>query len=107
MHLSEEDKKEFQMMRFETLIKRDLHALLIASASAYHIISDKDLFEYLKGAAHRCARLPALMEIAHLMVDYDERAARYRREMFLYRQVIFRIQRERARRIIAEVDAKT
>lgn len=32
--LSEEDKKEFQIMRFEMLVKRDLHELLIASASA-------------------------------------------------------------------------
>lgn len=96
--LSEEDKKEFQMMRFEELVKRDLHELLIASASAYHTISDRDLSAYVKGAAHRYGRLPALISIAGIVVNGDERIARYQREIFLYRQVIFRIQREFARR---------
>lgn len=31
LSLSEEDKKEFQMIRFEKLVERDLHWLLIAS----------------------------------------------------------------------------
>lgn len=81
MHLSEEDKKEFQMMRLEILVKRDLHALLIASASAYHNIPDKDLFGYLNGAA------------------------RYRREMSLYYQVICRLRRECMRRAKARYAA--
>lgn len=99
--LSEEDRKEFQMMRFEELVKRDLHELLIAGASAYHTISDEDLSAYVKGAAHRYGRLPALIDLAGFFANGDERVARYRREMFLYTQVIFRIQREFARRVKA------
>lgn len=103
--LSEEDKKEFQMMRFEELVKRDLHELLIAGASAYHTISDRDLSAYVKGAAHRYGRLPALICLAGIVVNGDERVARYQREIFLYRQVIFRIQREFARRAKAKYAA--
>ena len=106
LSLSEEDKKEFQMIRFEKLVERDLHNLLIAGASEYHTIADDDLLAYVKGAAHRYERLPALVCLAAVMINGDKRIARYRREMFLYHQVILRIQRERTRRIIAEVDAK-
>lgn len=105
LSLSEEDKKEFQMMRFEVLVKRDLHELLIAGASDYHKISDDDLLAYVKGAAHRYGRLPALISLADIVVNGDERAARYQREIFLYRQVIFRIQRELARRAKARYAA--
>ena len=98
LSLSEEDKKEFQMIRFEKLVERDLHWLLIASASSYHTISEKDLLAYVKGAAHRYGRLPVLVSLAGFVVNGDERIARYQREIFLYRQVIFRIQRELARR---------
>lgn len=105
LSLSEEDKKEFQMMRFEALVKRDLHELLIASANAYHTISDKDLLAYVKGAAHRYGRLPALISLVGIVVNGDERVARYQREIFLYRQVIFRIQRELARRAKARYAA--
>lgn len=103
--LSEEDKKEFQMMCFEALVKRDLHELLIAGANAYHTISDEDLLAYAKGAAHRYGRLPALISLAGIVVNGDERVARYQREIFLYRQVFFRIQRERARRAKARYAA--
>lgn len=76
-------------MRFEVLVKRDLHELLITSASDYHKISDDDLLAYVKGAAHRYNRLPALISLAGIVVNGDERVARYQREIFLYRQIIF------------------
>lgn len=92
-------------MRFEVLVKRDLHELLITSASDYHKISDDDLLAYVKGAAHRYNRLSALISLAGIVVNGDERVARYQREIFLYRQVIFRIQRELARRAKARYAA--
>lgn len=103
--LSEEDKREFQMMRFEMLVKRDLHELLVMGSSEYHTIADDDLLAYAKGAAHRYERLPALISLAGIVVNGDERVARYQREIFLYRQVLFRIQRERARRAKARYAA--
>ena len=84
-----------------------MRELLTASASDYHAISDEVLTAYVKGAAYRFSRLSVLICTAHVMVNGDKRAARYQREIFLYYQVICRIQRERARRMIAEVDAKT
>lgn len=47
-----------------------------------------------------------LRALAFCAADSDERLERYLREMRRCNQVICRIQRERARRIIAEVDTK-
>lgn len=44
--------------------------------------------------------------LAFFAVDSDERIDRYTREMRRCNQVVCRIQRERARRMIAEVGAK-
>lgn len=66
---------------------------------------DDDLLAYVKGAAHKFNRLLALIYLADVVANSDERIARYQREIFLYRQVIFRIQRELARRAKAKYAA--
>ena len=47
-----------------------------------------------------------MIKLAYCVADEDGRLDRYLREMRRCNQVICRIQRERTRRIIAEVDAK-
>ena len=90
----------------EKFLKRDMHALLIASAGAYHTIDDESLLVYLKEAVRRFRHLQGLRALASCAADEDDRFERYTREMRRCNQVICRIQRERTRRIIAEVDAK-
>lgn len=51
-------------------------------------------------------KFQVLRALAYFAADEDERLERYLREMRRCNQIICRIQRERARRIIAEVDAK-
>lgn len=85
----------------EELLNIYLPALLIADESTYHMVSDDDLLKYLKGAVGRLKHLQALRA-----EDGDGRLDRYLREMRRCKQVICRIQRERARRIISEVDGK-
>jgi hypothetical protein len=104
--LSADDKVRIQHYDDEKFLKRDMGALLIARASAYHTIDDQDLLTYLKGAVYRFKHLQALRVLACCAADEDGRFERYTREMRRCNQVICRIQRERTRRIIAEVDAK-
>ena len=94
------DKARAQLEDNEELLNIYLPALLIADESAYHMISDDDLLKYLKGAVRRFKHL------ACCAADEDRRFERYTREMCRCNQVICRIQRERTRRVIAEVDAK-
>ena len=100
------DKARSQLEDDELLLNRDLPALLIADEGAYHMISDDDLLKYLKGAVRRFRRLQVLRVLACCAVDEDGRFERYTREMRRCNQVTCRIQRERTRRVIAEVDAK-
>ena len=103
---SERDKFRVVPEDDEELLKRDLPALLIASESVYHMISDDDLLKYLKAAVRRFRHLQMLRALAYCAVDEDEHLERYLREMRRCNEIICRIQRERARRIIAEDDAK-
>lgn len=103
---SERDKFRVVPEDDEELLNRDLPALLIADEGAYHMIPDDDLLKYLKAAVRRFRHLQVLRALAYCAADEDERLERYLREMRRCNQVICRIQRERARRIIAEVDAK-
>lgn len=90
----------------ELLLNRDLPALLIADEGAYHMISDDDLLKYLKGAVSQFKHFQVLRDLACCAADEDGRFERYTRGMRRCNQVICRIQRERTRRIIAEVDEK-
>lgn len=90
----------------ENFLNKELPLLLIASSSVYHAISDEDLIKYLKGTVYRFRHLQVLRALAACAADNDERLERYLREMRRCNQIICRIQRERARRMIAEVDAK-
>lgn len=100
------DKARSQLEDNELLLNRDLPALLIADEGAYHMISDDDLLRYLKGAARRFKHFQVLRALACCAADEDERIERYTRGMRRCTQVVCRIQRERTRRILAEVDAK-
>lgn len=95
-----------QLKDNEELLNIYLPALLIADESAYHMISDDDLLKYLKGAVCRFKHLQALRVLACRAADEDGRFERYTLEMRRCNQVICRIQRERTRRILAEVNAK-
>ena len=103
--LSDDEKALIQKLDNEKVFKRDMRALLIASASSYCTIDDELLLVYLKGALFRFKHLQALRALACCAAD-DGRFERYTREMRRCNQVICRIQRERTRRVIAEVDAK-
>lgn len=100
------DKARAQLKDNEELLNIYLPALLIADESTYHMISDDDLLKYLKGAVRRFRHLQVLRALACCAADEDERLERYTCEMRRCNQVICRIQRERTRRIIAEVDEK-
>lgn len=100
------DKARSQLEDNELLLNRDLPALLIADEGAYHMIPDDDLLRYLKGAVRRFRHLQVLRALACCAADEDGRFERYTRGMRRCNQVICRIQRERTRRILAEVDAK-
>lgn len=95
-----------QLKDNEELLNIYLPALLTAGESVYHMISDDDLLKYLKGAVRRFRHLQVLRALAYCAADEDGRFERYLREMRRCNQVICRIQRERARRMIAEVNAK-
>lgn len=103
--LSDDEKALIQKLDNEKVFERDMRALLIASASSYCAIDDGLLSVYLKGALFRFNHLQALRVLACCAAD-DGRFERYTREMRRCNQVICRVQRERTRRIIAEVDAK-
>lgn len=100
------DKARAQLKDNEELLNIYLPALLITDESTYHMISDDDLLKYLKGAVRRFKHLQALRVLACCAADEDGRFERYTREMRRCNQVICRIQRERTRRIIAEVGEK-
>lgn len=108
MRLSSSERDKFRVVPEdnEELLNRELPALLIASESVYHMISDDDLLKYLKGAVRRFRHLQVLRVLAYCAADEDGRFERYTREMRRCNQVICRIQRERTRRILAELDAK-
>lgn len=91
----------------EELLNIYLPALLIADEEAYHMIPDDDLLKYLKGAVRRFKHLQALRALACLAADEDGQLERHTREMRRCNQVICRIQRERARRVIAGADGKS
>lgn len=96
--LSEVEKTLIQKMDDEKVFKRDMRALLIASASAYCTIDDELLSVYMKGGVFRFKHLQVLRALACCTADEDGRFERYTREMRRCNQVICRIQRERARR---------
>lgn len=100
------DKARAQLEDSEELLNIYLPALLITDESTYHMISDYDLLKYLKGAVRRFRHLQVLRVLAYCAADEDGRFERYTREMRRCNQVICRIQRERTRRIIAEIDEK-
>ena len=104
--LSTYDKARIQLEDDENFVKRDMRELLISGVSAYRNISDDDLLAYLKGAVHRFKHLQVLRVLAACAADGDARIEFYTREMRRCNQVICRVQRERTRRVIAEVDAK-
>lgn len=104
--LSTYDKMRIQLEDDENFLKRDMRELLISGVSAYRNISDDNLWAYLKGAVYSFKHLQTLRALAVCAADGDERLECYLREMRRCNQVICRIQRERTRRIIAEVDAK-
>lgn len=104
--LSTYDKVRIQQEDNERVLKRDMHALFVAGADAYNTITDDLLLVYLKGAVYRFKHLQVLRALACCAADEDGRFERYTREMRRCNQVICRIQRERTRRVIAEVDAK-
>lgn len=97
------DKARSQLEDNELLLNRDLPALLIADEGAYHMIPDDDLLKYLKGAVRRFKHFQVLCVLACCAADEDGRFERYMREIRRCNQVVCRIQRERIRRIIAEV----
>lgn len=101
------DKARSQLEDNELLLNRDLPALLIADEGVYHMIPDDDLLKYLKVAVRRFKHLQVLRALSHAARRTKTgRFERYTREMRRCNQVICRIQRERTRRIIAEVDEK-
>lgn len=100
------DKARAQLEESEELLNIYLPALLIADESTYRMISDDYLLKYLKGAVCRFKHLQVLRALACCAADEDGRFERYTSEMRRCNQVICRIQRERTRRIIAEIDAK-
>ena len=104
--LSIYDKARIQLEDDENFVKRDMRELLISGVSSYRNISDDDLLAYLKGAVYRFKHLQALRALAACAADDDERLECYLREMRRCNQVICRVQRERTRRAIADVDAK-
>ena len=79
-------------------ILRDSHGLLIAGASAYHMIPDEDLLAYLNAAEQRLEYLQMLRAFASFMPDGDGRRERNAREAHRCNQLILRIWREFARR---------
>lgn len=100
------DKARSQLEDNELLLNRDLPALLIADEDAYHMIPDDDLLRYLKGAVRRFRHFQVLRALACCVADEDGRFERYTCGMRRCNQVICRIQRERTRRALAEVNAK-
>lgn len=89
----------------EKVFKRDMRALLIASASAYRKVDDARLETYLKGAVNRFKHLQVLRALACCAGDGDGRFERYTREMRRCNQAVCRIRRERARRAKARYAA--
>lgn len=100
------DRARSQLEDNELLLNRDLPALLIADEGAYHMIPDDDLLRYLKGAVRRFRHFQALRALACCVADEDGRFERYTCVMRRCNQVICRIQRERTRRALAEVNEK-
>lgn len=104
--LSDDDKARAQLKDNGELLHIYLLALLIADEDTYHMISDDDLLKYLKGAVRRFKHLQASRALAYRAADEGGRLDRHLREMRRCNRVICRIQLERTRRIVAEVDAK-
>ena len=100
------DKAHLKVIDDEEFFKQGMCVLLVMPVISYCRITDDALTKYLKGAVCRFKHLQALRALAFCAADSDERIDRYTREMRGCNQVICRIQRERARRMIAEVDAK-
>lgn len=95
--LSDDEKALIQELDDEKVFKRDMRALLIASASSYRTIDDELLSVYLKGVLFRFKHLRVLRALACCAAD-DGRFERYTREMRRCNQVICRIMRELVRR---------
>lgn len=104
--LSDDGRALIQKSDSEKVFKRDMRALLIASAGSYRAIDDGLLSVYLKGDLSRFRHLQALRALACCAAD-DGRFERYTREMRRCNQVICRIRRELIRRIIVQADAKS
>lgn len=104
--LSDGEKALIRELDNEKVFERDMRAILISSASSYRAVDDELLSAYLKGALLRFKHLQVLRALACCAADRDGRFERYTREMRRCNQVICRIQRERRRRVIAEIDAK-
>lgn len=104
--LSTQGKARIPREYYEGFAKRAMAWLLSAGPNVYDLIHDEMLNSYLKGAVYRFQHLQALRALAFCAADSDKRIDRYTREMRRCNQVICRIQRERARRMIAEVDEK-
>lgn len=85
----------------EKVFKRDVHELLIASASSYRTIDDGLLEAYADGAVFRLKHLQVLRVLACCAADEDVRFERYTREMLRCLQVVCRLRRERLRRVKA------
>nr|DAO08090.1 MAG TPA: hypothetical protein [Bacteriophage sp.] len=100
------DKARSQLEDNELLLNCVLPVLLVAHEGIYHMISDDDLLKYLKCAVRRFEHLQVLCVLTCCAADEDERLERYTSEMRRCAQVIFRIRRERFRRIIGEADEK-
>lgn len=96
--LSNWEKDQIRSEYYEKYFKRDMFALLIGRASAYHTLTDVELSAYRKGAFYRYKHLQALRILAFCAADSDARIDRYTREMRQCNQVLCRIQRERIRR---------
>lgn len=103
--LSGYEKALIQKLNDEKVFKRDMRALLIASASAYRKIDDEFLETYLKGAVNRFKHLQALRALACCAGDEDGRFERYTSEMHRCNQVICRLRRECMRRAKARYAA--
>lgn len=99
--LSADDKARIQREDNEKVFKRDVHELLIASASSYRTIDDGLLEAYADGAVFRFKHLQVLRFLACCAADEDGSFERYTRETLRYLQVVCRLQREHLRRVKA------
>lgn len=82
----------------ESLLNRELPALLIAGERVYHMISDEDLLKYMNVAEQRLEYLQMLRALALFMPNGDELGERHTCEIHRCNQLIFRIWREFVRR---------